>query len=101
MRNQLYYKMGQAYEKAAKLDEAFEWYSKSVYEQAAAPDTNAPPERFWMCKAGLAAGGVKEQRNQWRDAIVLYQRLGNQCPEMKSLFEERVRKLRTEHFILF
>ena len=101
LRDQLYYKLGQSYEKAAKLDEAFEWYSKAVYEQAAAPVANAPPERFWMCKAGLAAGGVKEQRQQWREAIILYQKLADLCPDMKPLLDERVRKLRVEHLILF
>ena len=101
LRNQLLYKTGQSYEKATKLDEAFEWYSKAVYEQAAAPDPNAPPERFWMCKAGLAAGGVKEQRQQWREAIILYQKLAELCPDMKPLLDERARKLRVEHLILF
>jgi tetratricopeptide (TPR) repeat protein len=101
LRNQLYYKTGQCFEKAAKLDEAFEWYSKAVYEQAVAPDPNVPIERFWMCKAGLAAGGIKEQRQQWRDAIILYQKLADMCPDMKTLLEEKVRKLRVEHLILF
>ena len=100
-RDQLYYKIGQSHEKATKLDEAFDWYSKAVYEQSAAPDPNAPPERFWMCKAGLAAGGVKEQRQQWRDAIILYQKLSEICPDMKPLLDERARKLRVEHLILF
>jgi hypothetical protein len=54
-----------------------------------------------MCKAGLAAGGIKEQRQQWRDAIILYQKLAELCPDMKALLEERVRKLRVEHLILF
>jgi TolA-binding protein len=101
LRNQLYYKIGRSFEKAAKLEDAFEWYSKAVYEQATAPDPNAPPERFWMCKAGLAAGGIKEQRQQWRDAIILYQRLADLCPDMKPSIEESVRKLRVEHLILF
>jgi len=100
-RDQLYYKIGQSNEKSSKLDEAFDWYSKAVYEQSAAPDPNAPPERFWMCKAGLAAGGVKEQRQQWREAILLYQKLSELCPDMKPLLDERARKLRVDHLILF
>jgi len=101
LRNQLYYNIGRSFEKATKLEDAFEWYSKAVYEQAAAPDPNAPPERFWMCKAGLAAGGIKEQRQQWRDAILLYQKLADMCPDMKTMLEQRIRKLRVEHVILF
>jgi TolA-binding protein len=101
LRNELYYDIGKSFEKATKLEDAFEWYSKAVYEEAAVPDPNAPPERFWMGKAGLAAGGIKEQRQQWRDAIILYQKLAQLCPDMKPLLEERVRKLRVEHLILF
>jgi TolA-binding protein len=100
-RNQLYYGIGLSYEKASKLDEAFEWYSKAVYEQAAAPDPNTPPERFWMCKAGFAAGTIKERREQWREAIILYQRLADLCPDMKTLLEQKIRKLRVDHVILF
>ena len=62
---------------------------------------NAPPERFWMLKAGLAAGGIKEQRQQWRDAIILYQKLADLCPDKKPEIDEMVRKLRVEHLILF
>ena len=101
MRNQLYYGIGRSYEMANKLDDAFEWYSKAVYEQAAAPDPNTPPERFWTCKAGIAAGIIKERREQWREAIILDQKLATLCPDMKTLLEEKIRKLRVEHLILF
>jgi TolA-binding protein len=101
LRNQIYYGIGLSYEKANKLDEAFEWYSKPVYEQAAVPDPNTPPERFWMCKAGFAAGTIKERREQWRDAIILYQRLADLCPDMKTLLEQKIRKLRVDHVILY
>jgi TolA-binding protein len=100
-RNQLYYKLGQSFEKAGKLGDAFEWYSKAIYEQAAAPDPTAPPERFWSCKAGLAAGSVKEQQQQWREAIALYQRMAEQCPDLKPLLDERSRRIRVERLILF
>ncbi|HVM63201.1 MAG TPA: tetratricopeptide repeat protein [Verrucomicrobiae bacterium] len=103
LRNELYYDIGKSFEKANKLEDAFEWYSKAVYEPIVSPDPNAPPERFWMCKAGWAAGGIKEQRQQWRDAIVLYQKVADLCPDpdMKAMAEDRIRKLRTEHLILF
>jgi TolA-binding protein len=101
LRNQLYYGIGRSYEKVSKLDEAFEWYSTPVYEQATVPDPNTPPERFWMCKAGFAAGAIKEQREQWREAIILYQKLADLCPDMKALLEQKIRKLRVDHVILF
>jgi TolA-binding protein len=100
-RNQIRYKLGQSYEKHGKLPDAFEQYSKVVYESAVAPEPTAPPERFWLCKAGLAAAGIKEQQQQWKDAITLYQKLLDLCPDMKPLLEDRIRKLRVEHLILF
>ena len=99
--NQIYYKLGQSYERNDRLNDAFEQYSKAVYEAVAGQDTNAPPERFWICKAALAATGVKEKQEQWREAIAVYQRLGELCPEMKPLTEERIRKIRVEHFLLY
>jgi hypothetical protein len=54
-----------------------------------------------LSKCGLAAGGLKEQQEQWRDAIALYGRLAELCPDMKDLLEQRIRKIRVEHFILF
>jgi tetratricopeptide (TPR) repeat protein len=101
MRNQLLFKIGQSYEKAGKLDDALQFYIKPVYEQNVAPDTNEPPERFWSCKAGRAAADIKEQQQQWRDAITLYQKLIESCPELKPLVEDRIRKIRVEHMILY
>jgi len=72
-----------------------------VYENAVAPDPNEPPERFWSCKAGRAAAGIKEQQQQWRDAITLYEKLGKGCPELQSLADDRIRRIRVEHGILF
>jgi tetratricopeptide (TPR) repeat protein len=101
LRNQLLYKIGLCFEKLGKLADAFEQYSSVVYTAVAAPDPSAPPERFWLCKAGMGAGSIKEQQQQWREAITLYNRLIELCPDMKPLLEERIRKLRVEHLILF
>ena len=101
MRNQVLFKIGQSYEKAGKLEDALQFYTKPMYESAIAADLNAPPERFWSCKAGRAAAGVKEEMEQWRDAITLYQKLIELCPEMKPLAEDRIRKIRVAHGILF
>lgn len=100
-RNQLGYKLGQSFERQGKLDDAFAQYSKVVYETAVTPEPTAPPERFWLCKAGLAAGAIKEQQQQWKEAITLYGKLADLCPDMKPLLDDRSRKLRVEHFILF
>jgi tetratricopeptide (TPR) repeat protein len=101
MRNQIFFNIGRCYEKLSKLPEAFENYSKPVYVAAVAPPPNVPPERFWLCKAGVAAGGVKEQQQKWSEAITIYNKVLDQCPDMKPLLEEKIRKLRVEHLILF
>ncbi len=101
LRNQLCYKIGQSFEKQGKLSEAFEQYSVCVYESAVAPPPDVPPERFWVCKAGLAAAAIKEQQQQWKEAIKLYERLLEVCPDNKALVEERIRVVRVDHFIWF
>jgi TolA-binding protein len=101
LRNQLGYKLGLTYEKAGKLADAFEQFSRVVYDQVANPDPNAPPERFWLCKAGMAAAAIKEQMQQWREAIVLYEKMLDQCPDLRPLLEQRIRKIRVEHVIWF
>lgn len=101
IRNQLLYKMGQSAEKAGKLDDAYRQYAVAVLETTVAPDSSLPPERFWLCKAGMAAASVKEQQQQWSDAVKLYSRLLELCPDMKLVLEEKIRKLRVEHMVLF
>jgi TolA-binding protein len=101
MRNQALFKIGQSYEKQGKIEDALQFYTKPLYEAKVAPDANQPSERFWACKAGRAAADIKEQQQQWRDAITLYQKLLESCPELKPLVEDRIRKIRVEHVILF
>jgi TolA-binding protein len=101
VRNQLLWKLGLSLERAGKLDEALQAYAKPLYEATAATDTSEPPERFWLCKAARDAARVKEQQQQWRDAITLYQKLTESCPDMKTLAEDKIRRIRTEHVILF
>jgi cellulose synthase operon protein C len=101
LRAQLQFKIGQSYEKLSKLDEALQYYIKPIYAQSAAPDPNEPPERFWSCKSGRAAAEIKEKQQQWRDAITLYQKLADTCPELKTLTDGVIRKIRVQHGILF
>ncbi|MCX7886759.1 MAG: tetratricopeptide repeat protein [Verrucomicrobiae bacterium] len=100
-RNQALFKLGQCYEKLARPDEAVQFYARALYETATSPATNEPPERFWTAKAARAAAALKEQQQQWRDAITIYQRLAEVCPELKPLAEDRIRRIRLEHVILF
>ena len=101
MRAQVQFKIGQCYEKLGKLDDALQFYTKPVYENAVAPDPNEPQEKFWSCKAGRAAAGIKELQQQWRDAITLYEKLSKTCPELQPLADDRIRRIRVEHAILF
>jgi hypothetical protein len=77
----------------------FEWYSKAVYEQAPRPIRMRRPSGSG-CARRVGRRWIKEQRQQWRDAIILYQKLADLCPDMKTS-RRSVRKLRVEHLILF
>ena len=96
-RNQALFKLGQTFEVQKKFDDAIQQYTKALYETTAVPTSNSPVERFWSCKAARAAAGLKEQQNQWSDAITLYIRLGELCPDLKELADDHIRKLKTPH----
>jgi TolA-binding protein len=98
LRAQLQFKIGQSYEKQGKLEDALQYYVKPLYVP---PESTEPPERFWSCKSGRAAAAIKEQQQQWRDAITLYQKLAETCPDLKPLADDVIRKIRVQHAILF
>lgn len=97
LRVQVFEKLGKTYEAQKKVDDAIQAYAKAVYEATVGVTTNEPPERFWSCRAARAAANLKEQQNQWRDAITFYEKLAAQCPDLKAMAEDRIRKLRVQH----
>lgn len=100
-RNQVTYKIGLCFEKAGKLEDAADMYLRVLYETKEWPEPDRPPECFWLGKAGLAAAALREQKQQWREAITIYQRQLELCPQMRELLEERIRRIRVERFIWF
>ncbi|MCG3150306.1 MAG: Outer membrane protein assembly factor BamD [Verrucomicrobiae bacterium] len=97
MRLQAFEKIGKTYEALKKFDDAVQAYAAAVYEATAGGATNEPPERFWSCRAARAAANLKEQQNQWRDAITFYEKMASHCPDLKALAEDRIRKIRVQH----
>lgn len=101
LRNQLRFKIGQCFERGGKPDDAFEFYGRIVQEASVAPPSDEPPDRFWTGKAGLAAASIKEQLNQWREAMTIYEKMIPLCPDLKPLLEDRIRKIRTQRGFIF
>ena len=97
LRHQALFKLGQTFEAQKKLDDAVQQYTKALYEATVGPVPAEPVERFWSCKAARAAANIKEQQNQWSDAITLYKKLGKLCPDLNELADDRIRKLITQH----
>ena len=97
MRNQALFKLGQTFEAQKKVDDAIQQYAKALYEATAVPDAKEPVEWFWSGKAARAAANLKEQQNKWSDAITLYKKLGELCPDLNELAEDRIRKLIAQH----
>ncbi len=62
-----------------------------------APEKGA--DHFWFYKAGLEAGRLLEDQQNWSEAIAIYDRLASvQGPQREEL-AQRARRLRLEHFI--
>ncbi len=96
-RNQALFKLGQTHEQLKKPEEAIQNYSKAMYETVTSTNTNEPPEHYWSCKAASAAALLKEQANQWQDAIAIYERLGKICPDLKPMADDKIRKIKSQH----
>ena len=65
------------------------------------PGVNAPdlPEWTWFYRAGTDAAKLLESRSQWVAAIAIYKKLAAADGPMKKDFENRLGRLRLEHFI--
>jgi len=61
-----------------------------------------PPETadpFWFHKAGLEAGRLLEEQQDWRAAIAVYDQMAKASGAKHEELQQRARRLRLEHFI--
>ncbi|HEX8372616.1 MAG TPA: outer membrane protein assembly factor BamD [Chthoniobacterales bacterium] len=89
-----------------KKGKALQWQGKKAemlaayYDALALPsEQNETPEYFWFYRAGFDAAETLETDQQWTAAIAIYRKLADAKGPRSAEAEERIKRLRLEHFI--
>lgn len=99
-RLQAEYKIGRCLEKAGRLPDAFEHYMNGVYLYYKTTD-RSPENSVWFTRAAFQAATLKETEKSWRKAAAIYQRVVDADVPSGSEAQERIDRLRAEHWLYF
>lgn len=95
-RNLALYKKGKGLQWLGKKDDMLAAY----YDALAQPtDPNETPESYWFYRAGFDAAESLESDEQWQAAIGIYRKLADAKGPRSPEAEDRIKRLRLEHFI--
>ena len=99
-RLQARYKIGRCLEKLGKFAEALANYLQTVYlyfhNQEQSFSCN-----LWFSRAAFNAAGIMEDQQQWRKAANIYERVVEADVPASANAQERIDKLRSEHWLSF
>lgn len=93
-RNQAAYKKGKALQQLDRNDEAL-----ALFYDILDRNITGPRETFWYAKAGFDAAGILEARQQWKNAIGVYEKMSKLPGPHTEQTRQRVKTLRLEHFL--
>jgi predicted negative regulator of RcsB-dependent stress response len=71
----------------------------AAYRQVLARPPDAKADHFWFYKAGLEAGRLLEEEQDWPAAIAVYDLMASADGPQSEEIKQRSRRLRLEHFI--
>ena len=95
-RNQAAYKKGKALQQLGLIDDALTVFYDVLARNAAEPQAR---ETFWYAKAGFDAAGILESREQWKNAVSVYERMAALPGAHAAQAKQRVTTLRLQHFL--
>lgn len=93
-RDQAQCKMASALTRAGQIPAAL-----AAYREVLARPTNEAVDPFWFYKAGLEAGRLLEEQQDWPAAIAVYDQMAKTPGVKRDELLQRARRLRLEHFI--
>jgi len=99
-RMQAEYKIGRCLEKAGRVPDAFERYMNVVYLYYKTTD-HRPDDTVWFTRAAFQAAALKEAEKSWRKAAAIYQRIADADVPSSAEAQERIQRLRAEHWLYF
>ena len=84
--------LGNAHLRKGDPEIALHHYSTIIYENNPIPEGGADP--FWVREAGLAAGRILENKEEWESALHLYQRLREKLPALGDALDKKMEMAR-------
>ncbi|MDD5482385.1 MAG: tetratricopeptide repeat protein [Kiritimatiellae bacterium] len=99
-RLQARYKIGRCLEKLGKKDEALARYLQVVYAYLQ-DEAQTPSGNLWFARAAFNAAAIMEDKEQWRQAVNIYQRVVEADIPAGNDARERIDALRAKHWLLF
>ncbi len=71
----------------------------AIYREVLARPPGESADPFWFHKAGLEAGRLLEEQQDWPAAIAVYDQMAQAPGAQRDELKQRARRLRLEHFI--
>ncbi len=71
----------------------------AAYREVLARPPGESADPFWFHKAGLEAGRLLEEQQDWPAAIAVYDQMAQTAVAQREQLKQRARRLRLEHFI--
>jgi TolA-binding protein len=101
-RNEAGYKRAKCFEKLNRPPDALDLYLQVLGGQLAPSESataTQPPEFRWQILAGQEAAQLYENRQDWKGALAIYQRLIQIGGPTQQEFKDRVNRIRRDNFI--
>lgn len=95
------YKIGRCREKMGLPEEAVERYMNVVYGYLSDMERGTAGDPLWFTRAAFGAAAIRESQEKWREAVGVYRRVAEAAVPASAEAEERIRKIRSEHWVLF
>ena len=101
LKAQAEHKMGRCHEKLGQRDEALERYMNVVYAYLKDLERGDAGSPVWFTRSAFNAAAIKERDGQWREAVNIYKRVVQAGVPASAEAQERIEKIRLEHWVLF
>ena len=95
------FKIGRCKEKMGQTEDALTHYMNVVYDYLLNRPKGAQGGDLWFTRAAFNAAEIKESQQKWREAVNIYRRVADSGVSAASEAQERVKKIRLEHWVLF
>jgi len=94
---QALYKIARCEDKMGQSDKAFARYMETVYSINELNEPLSPETALWFTRAAFEAGAMQELRQDWEEAIHIYERVVQAKVPAGGEAEKRIKQIQQEH----